>query len=108
MKQQNIGLCIDVMYVSGITFLVTIAKNLQFRTVTYIPNRTPDEFYKALDATFRIYNHGGFQVTTVHCDPEFKPLEDPLIDLDIKLNYASAKEHIPEVERAIRTIKERF
>ena len=43
-------------------------------------------------------------------DGEFKPLED-LIQLELyggpKMNLASANEHVPEIERKIRVIKER-
>ena len=41
-------------------------------------------------------------------DPEFKHLEDTMTDIDIKMNYCSAQEHVPEIERSICVIKERF
>ena len=32
--------------------------------------------------------------------------KNDFLDIDIELNCASAQEHVPEVERTIRTIKE--
>ena len=41
-------------------------------------------------------------------DPEFKPMEDTFKDIYIKINYTTVQENVPEIEQAIRTIKERF
>ena len=43
-----------------------------------------------------------------HADEEFTSLRHPLLELDnIQLNVAATNEHVPEIERAIHTIKER-
>ena len=40
-----------------------------------------------MDETFRIYNKGGFTITTIYADNEFAPLLQPLADEhDIDLN----------------------
>ena len=36
-SQYAIILCVDIMYVNGLTFLTTISKNLKYRTAQYIP-----------------------------------------------------------------------
>ena len=42
-------------------------------------------------------------------DPKFDPLKNDFEDkYDLDMNVASAQEHVPEIERAIRTIKERY
>ena len=41
-------------------------------------------------------------------EPEFKLLEGIMTDNDIGLNYTKSQEHIPEIEKSIRFIKERF
>jgi hypothetical protein len=44
----------------------------------------------------------------MHADEEFTSLRDPLLTLDgIRLNITATNEHVPEIERVIRTIKER-
>ncbi|KAL3810038.1 hypothetical protein ACHAXA_000207 [Cyclostephanos tholiformis] len=52
-----------------------------------------------------LYARGGFQVGTVLMDNEFEPLR-VLIPI-IVVNTTAAKEHVPEIERRIRLIKER-
>ena len=38
--------------------------------------------------------------------PEIKPTEDKFKEIDIKMNHAKSQEHVPEIYRAIRKIKE--
>ena len=40
-------------------------------------------------------------------DGQFEPLRGNLAELGITLNTASNDEHVPEIERQIRTVKER-
>jgi hypothetical protein len=55
-----------------------------------------------------LYEARGFKITMTHADEEFMSLRHPLLELDsIGLNIAAMNEHVPEIERAIRTIKER-
>ena len=62
----------------------------------------------AFNNIFKIYNQANFQIKIIHADPEFKALKDDFMDIDIELNWASAQEHILEVEQTIWTIKERY
>jgi hypothetical protein len=57
-----------------------------------------------------VYKKGQFDITEVHCDNEFHKLMDTYSakqDPPIKVNYASAQEHVPRAKRNNRTIKER-
>jgi hypothetical protein len=40
-------------------------------------------------------------------DGQFQPLHAAMADLQIILNMVSNDEHVPEIERRIRTVKER-
>ena len=64
----------------------------------------------AFDQTFHIYNTAGFRIASVHVDPELKTLETVMRDddNDIEMIYVPAQAHVPDIERAIRTIKERY
>jgi hypothetical protein len=56
----------------------------------------------------RIYALRSFKVTRAHVDNEFEPMRGDLQELGMTLNVAvSADDHVPEVERYIRTVKER-
>jgi hypothetical protein len=50
-----------------------------------------------------------FQIVFIKGDGEFKPMEEMVFKLygAPKLNLSSANEHVPEIERKIRVIKER-
>jgi acetolactate synthase regulatory subunit len=61
----------------------------------------------AIKQVLSVYKKRGFVVTTLHMDGEFETLRGELADLQVTLNTASNDEHVPEVERHIRTLKER-
>ena len=73
-----------------------------------IPNRSTKALNAAFDEVFRVYNRGGFTISRIYCDPEFRHLRQTMVDIDIELECAAAQEHVSEVERLIRVIKERF
>jgi hypothetical protein len=107
-SQQNVKLCI--MYVNGMQFLTTISKNIHYRTAQYIASKSPLEYAKTLKEVLNVYKKGGFKVTHIFCDNEFKPLMHLLADQepDIKFSYSSPNEHVPDIERSIQVIKERI
>ena len=48
-----------------------------------------------------------FPIRNAFMDGQFEPLRGNLAELGILLNMASNDEHVPEIERQIRTVKER-
>ena len=80
-----------------------------YRTVQPLPNQTSESHRSALETVFGIYNRAGFSIKTIHCDNEFQPLVHPLTnEFGIGINYSNPQEHVPEAERNIRVVKERF
>jgi hypothetical protein len=58
---------------------------------------------------YEYYLQRGFHIPVVHADGEFAPLK-PLIESipgGPVVNLASAKKHVPEIERCIWVVKER-
>ena len=55
----------------------------------------------------QLYALRGFTVRQINGDPEFEPLRDGLNGESIRLETVAEDEHVPEVERYIRIIKER-
>jgi hypothetical protein len=53
----------------------------------------------------QLYSHGGMIVQTILMDMEFDKTAEPLMG-DVAVNMSTAREHIAEIERSIRTIKE--
>ena len=55
-----------------------------------------------------LYRKAGFKVTTALLDGEFVPLRGGLAEIGVTLNETSRDEHVGDIERYIRTIKERM
>jgi hypothetical protein len=108
--QRDVVLSMDGMTVNSLKFLTTISHEICNRTAQYAQNNTAKVYEKSLDEIMCIYKRGQFQVTEIHCDNEFHKLLDPFSakqDPIIKVNYATANEHVPRAERNNRTIQER-
>ncbi len=106
--QREVTLCMDGMKVNGISFLTTVSRNIQYRTAQYVKHQTAAVYRELLGQIFRIYNHGGFRITSIRCDNEFWPLMEPLSqEINVEMNFANPQEHVPEAERNNRVIKER-
>ena len=54
-----------------------------------------------------VYMKRGFRINTFLMDGQFDVIRGDLSELNITLNTVARGEHVPEVERQIRTIKER-
>ena len=107
--QEDVTLAIDGMTVNSLKFLTTIARHLYYRTTHYLPGNTATVYDHAIGSLVNTYYQGGFTITKIHCDNEFRPLMDPLYEkYKIIMNYANAQEHVPEVEQNNRFLKERI
>jgi len=107
-KYRDMVLCMDTMHVGSVAFLATIDKTVKYRGCESLMGQTDEDHYNALDKVLRIYNAAGFRIKTIECDGLYKSMMDEVKDsLNITMNYCNPDEHVPEVERSIRVIKER-
>ena len=104
----NIMLSADIMHVNGIPFFVTRSCHIHFGTVDGLPSLQAADIGTALPRVVNIYARGGFQVATAMMDGAFAGLQDICNQLQVTLNTTSRDEHVGDVERYIRTIKERM
>ncbi len=98
----------DIFFVYGIPFLITLGLNIYFTTVSHLKDQRLPSLEKALSEIIRYYTQRGFYITMVMADGEFAPLESLMHKLPgaPKLNLASAHEHEPFVELRICVVKE--
>ena len=54
------------------------------------------------------YANRGFKIVELRKDRQFEPARAALADVDIELNASVRNEHVPEIERLNRTMKERI
>ena len=78
-----------------------------FATGSMIKNRKVEHIADGITQVHKLYLQSGFNITHVHSDFEFETLRKEMTALVINLNCSSKKEHVPEIERFIRTVKER-
>ena len=102
----NVMLSADVMHVNGIPFFVTRSCHIHFGTMDVLPSLQAIDIGAALRRVVNIYAHRGFQVTTALMDGAFAGLHDVCNQLQVTLNTTSRDEHVGDVERYIRTLKE--
>ena len=104
----EVTLCIDLMYVNKVPLLVTLSRNVKFGTVEAVKDRKEATLMKSIATVVTLYRKAGFKVTTALMDGEFVPLRGGLAEIGITLNETSRDEHVGDVERYIRTVKERM
>ena len=99
----------DIFFVNKIPFFLTLSRKICFTAVNHLADRTVRTIYKAYEEIHKFYLNRGFHITTLLVDGEFAPLQ-VLIQSMIggpRVNLTSASEHVPEIERRIRVVKER-
>ena len=107
-RYQKVTLCVDIMYVNRVVMVVSISRNIKFRTIKAIPNNKSGVILKSMQAIIQIYRRNGFAVELALMDGEFVHLRGELASMGVTLNDTSCDEHVGDVERFIRTIKERM
>ena len=103
----NVALWADIFFVNTIPFFTSISRDIKFTTTENIPTRTAKQLVAAFKHVLAIYKKRGFHVENALMDGEFAPLKADILDMGVHLNITSANEHVPEIERRIRVIKER-
>ena len=95
------------MHINVIGFLDTISRHIMFATGSMIKNRKIENIADGITQVHKLYLQRGFKITNIHTDCDFEPLLKEMISLGIKMNCESKREHVPEIESFIRTVKER-
>jgi hypothetical protein len=104
-RHQHVVLAMDIMFVNKIPFLMTTLHGLHFGISENLPNRQVPSVANAVMHMLQLYTCCGFRVTTILADPEFEPLQETFGH--IQFNLCAQDEHVPEIERFIRTVKDR-
>jgi hypothetical protein len=100
---RDVTLAIDITFVNKTPFFITIAWGIKFGTVEALLNQQVQTIGASLKKVVSLYRKRGFRVVTILADNEFEPLRQWFPHL----NTCAADEHVPEIERYIRTVKDR-
>jgi hypothetical protein len=104
---SNIVLCLDICHVDGLRFMASISRNIHFSTVEFVSSLEHSSLIASVRRLIDLYSSRGFTVEWILTDRAFEHLRPVLTALNVHLNVTAAAEHVPEVERLIRVIKER-
>jgi hypothetical protein len=106
---REVFLTVDIFFVNKIPFFLTLSRKICFTAVNHLADRTVPQIFAAFKEIYQYYLQRGFRITTVHADGEFEPLKTLIESLPSGplVNLASSNEHVPEIERHIRVVKER-
>jgi hypothetical protein len=106
---REVFLTADIFFVNRIPFFLTLSRKICFTAVNHLANRTVPHIFKAFKEIYQYYLQQGFRITVLHADGEFVPLKILIESMPggPVVNLASANEHVPEIERRIRVVKER-
>lgn len=94
---------VDHFFVNGLTFLHTKSRKIKFLTAEHCKGTTTKEALEHIQANVDRYARRGFEINGFIGDNAFAPLKEVLEPFHI----VSKGEHVPTIERSIRTLKER-
>ena len=103
----NVTMSADVMSVNGVRFLITHSRHIRFTTNELLPSLNNNVLLGAILNVRRIYKKRGFMLRMILMDGAFESLRGALAEKDIEPNICSENEHVGEIERTNRTVKER-
>ena len=97
----------DIMFVNGIRFMITKSRHIKFTTIQFIPSAKENNLFESILETKQIYRRRGFDVNIILMDGQFECIRTQPSGAQITLNVCANNEHVHEVERMIRVVKER-
>jgi hypothetical protein len=105
---REVTLAADIMSVDRDQFLITTSRSIQFTTVERIETKENQSLIKGLTKVVNLYKRRGMMVQVCLVDNEFESIRGPMMEIGIDLNVCAPNEHVPEIKRKIRTVKERI
>lgn len=107
---------IDFLYVQGAPYLLSKTQKIKFQAIQVfnkVHNKKKKKTYykrgkmdiiNGVKKVISLYNKRGFKIDIINADNEFKKIEG---EVGAHVEICAAMEHVPRIERSIRTFKER-
>jgi hypothetical protein len=70
-----VTLAVNMFFVNGTAFLMTVARRIKFVTAEHVPSRTGAQLSKHLKRVIEVYGRAGFRVRTILMDGEFEKIK---------------------------------
>ena len=109
-KHKDVTIAMDVMHINDVSFLATTSRVFRFSTMDAIADKEEGTLLRSIKKTIAVFRRGGLRPRFLLADGAFASdsMEAGTGELGIKLNTTARDEHVGEIERHIRTIKERI
>ena len=109
-EHKDVTLTVDVLHVNNIPFLATTSRKLHFGTMEAMANTTDDDVMNSLRKVVAIYRRGGLRPRMLLADGAFcsDKMKTELQLIGVLLNPTARDEHVGDIKRYIRTVKERM
>ena len=101
---SSITLCLNFFYMQRLPFIHAISRKVGYRQTVIVSDCTKETMLSFINKSILEYTAHGFEVVDVHADKEFECPRESLGN--VSLEICGPDEHVPEVERSIRTMKE--
>ena len=85
-------------------FLYILSRKVKFHCVANVEDKSKATMLKYINAAVHIYHSRGFHVKHLVADLEFDTIKDDV--LPIKLETVAKDDHVGDIERSIRHVKE--
>ena len=95
------------MSINGLKFLITHLRHIRFTTTELVQTTHNPVILKGILNAQNVYRKRGFMVRMMMMDGAFESLRGALALKQIESNICLENEHVGEIERTNRTVKER-
>ena len=72
---------VDILLVNGVPLFIYLSRNITFTAVSHIEYKKLITIFKGFKEIYMYYLKHGFQITTLHVDGEFSPLQSLIQDI---------------------------
>ena len=106
-RHRSISLSVDYLYINGMPMLHSISgRSYQFLTLEPLYKAKPnkEDMIDGLQHIIKTYKARGIEINQINADNEFACVSTEM--LPARMNIMAADEHVGDVERSIRYIKE--
>ena len=86
---------------------MTTSCNIHFGTAELVKDMKNNTLITSIEQMIQAYQTCSFRIQAILADGQFKHIQQIIEQKGIMLNICAANEHVPEIERYIRTVKER-
>ncbi len=67
-EKKDTVLCVDLFFISGLTFLLSVSRKMNLLIVRYIASKERNSIKLALDKIISTYNSRRFTISAIVCD----------------------------------------